>query len=246
MDLFAPKTTIGPLIVLGGMGLQPVSAPLWRELLTLLPRTAAGIIIFSLAAEPHKASYEQRIKQAEEMFCRLDIATQTIRAHPLANQEQPPLLQPSDGIFLIGDEPRALSTISQSAIWQQYKAGAAVIATASMAAALGEHTFAPIKPYPPTLIAQEFERLPGAGLLPGAAILPYFDRFPNGLLSRLEQLFPPGIALVGIDEQAALVADIDGCHVAGLGNVTILRHNEADLVAEAGTRIPDELLYLHR
>jgi hypothetical protein len=107
---------------------------------------------------------------------------------------------------------------------------------------LGEHTFAPLKPYPPVLDNLDFERLPGANLLPNATILPYFNHLPDQLPRKLAALFPPETTLVGIDERAALISDRAGWRAAGLGSVTILRHNQVVFVAQAEASIPNEVL----
>lgn len=228
-------TSPGPLILLGGMGLQPEIAPAWKELLEPLSGSAARMAVVPMTSTAHRPILEQRISLAEEIFSSLGMTTQTIQGH----HQHIPTLSEADCVFVMADANLAAS--SYDTIHQLHSAGMAMIATASVAAALGEHTFAPVKPYPAMIETLDFELLPGAGMLPGVAILPYFGRFPNGLLSKLDTLFPPETTLIGIDEQAMLVSGIDGWHVAGFGSVTILRHNEVTLVSEAGTNIPNSL-----
>ncbi|MBN1311434.1 MAG: hypothetical protein JXB30_08445 [Anaerolineae bacterium] len=238
----------GFLMVLGSMGLEPVTEPLWKAIAVLLPSTPIMAIILSLAADQHKPAGRQRVKQAEEMFNRLGFVTQIIRSAGLDAQKTPSLPQQADFVYTMGDDPRTLSTYVQAnapewkALRQRHETGTAIIAAANIAAMLGEHTFAPLKPYPPMLDDLEFEPLPGAGLLPGAAILPYFNRLPDQLPRKLAALFPPETTLIGIDEQAALISDRAGWRAAGLGSVTILRHNQIAFVAQAGASIPTEVL----
>lgn len=229
-------TSSGPLIMLGGMGLQPDLAPAWKELLEPLSGSAARMAIVPMTPAAHRPILEQRISLAEKIFSSLGMTTQTVQGH----NRHLPTLSEADCVFVMANANLAASFYDT--IHHLHSAGMAMIATASVAAALGEHTFAPVKPYPAMIEALDFDLLPGAGMLPGAAILPYFDRFPNGLLSKLETLFPPETPLIGIDEQAMLVSGIDGWHVAGFGSVTILGHNEVTLVSETGTDIPNQLL----
>lgn len=242
----ASETSRGPLILLGGMGFQPGLVPVWKEIVAAparLTRPAARTLILPLLPPVHKPAVEQRVRLAEELFSSLEIVTQTLWEHsqyPSTPSEATSLF---DSVFVVAAEP--LTTVPDI-LWQWNRAGLAIIATAGVAAALGEHAFTPIKPCPPTLETLEFELRPGAGILPGAAVLPYFDRFPDGLLGKLAQLFPPETTLIGIDEQAALVAGVDGWHVAGLGCVSILSHNQVVLAAEAGASIPGRLLALNR
>lgn len=225
----------GPLILLGGMGLQPEFAPVWKEILAPPSGSAARMIILPLAPAEHKPAVEQRARLADEYFSGLSMATQILWGH-----ESPTL---SDAATLL-EESRCVYVMAGEGImplwptlWQWHRKGIVVIAAAGTAITLGEHAFAPMKPYPPVLETLEFEPRPGAGILPNTAILPYFARFPGGLQDKLVRLFPPEAILIGIDEQAALVSGVDGWRVAGLGSVTILSHNQAALVAAAGTDI---------
>lgn len=254
MKAASPETAPGPLILLGGMGLQPGFVPAWREILAPLSGPMPRLIILPVAQSERKPAFEQRVRWAEELFSSMGVTTQAIEM----SAHHPPtftLSGKTDCVLAMADESLISSLSSREtqphqhaglqlwdALWEQHRTGTAVIAVANVTAVLGEHTFAPIKPFPPMLDMLEFVLQPGARRLPGTAILPYFDRLPHGLLDKLKQLLPSEITLIGIDEQAALISGIDGWHVAGVGSVTILIHNQVAHVARAGTHIPDQLL----
>ncbi len=240
MKTTSPGAVPGPLILLGGMGLQPGFAPAWKDIVARLPGPILKMIILPVTQGDHQPAIGQRARLVQETFSCLGMATQIVGGYPLPGFPQvATLFKETDCLFLMaGESPVPLAnTLSQ---W--HSAGMAMIATAGMATLLGDHTLAPTKPYPPMLETLAFELQPGAGILSGAAVLPYFDRFPGGLLDKLETLYPPETMLIGIDEKAAMVSGTAGWHVAGFGSVTILIHNQVAHIAKAGSDIPGQIL----
>lgn len=256
MKATSMDSTPGPLVLLGGMGLQPEFTPALKEILARVAGPEARIIILLLAQTEQNRLLEQRVNLAEGTFSSLGIPTLAIGIH---TQQAPSLsaavsaVGEADCIFVLAD--RSFTCFPGQArmdtnpgvclwdvMWERYKAGMAVMATAGVAAMLGQHAFVPTKPYPPAPESLGYDLIPGAGVLPGAAILPYFNHFPSGLLSRLEKLFPIEATLIGIDEQTALVSGVDGWYVAGFGRVSILIHNQVGHVAESGQHVPNHLV----
>jgi hypothetical protein len=238
----ALETSRQPLILLGGMGLQPSFKPFWKEILGPPSGSKARIHVVLPVAEQNKPPIEQRARLAEEMFTSLEMAVQVLRYPPTLPDAPGPGAR-TDWVFvLVAADPLLLP----DTLWQWHKKGLAMILSATVAVAIGEHTFTAVRPYPSTLEALDFSLQAGAGMLPGAAILPYFDRFPPGLLDKLQSLLRPGTTLVGIGEQAALVSGTDSWHVGGLGSVTILSDNQAAYVAQPGESVPDNLLPLYQ
>ena len=77
--------------------------------------------------------------------------------------------------------------------------------------------------------------VPGLGLVHGMAVLPHFDRIrdwrPNAVAGALG-LFGPGVRLIGIDEDTALVG--------GAGGWTVWGRQRAWLILPDGGRRPFE------
>ncbi len=68
----------------------------------------------------------------------------------------------------------------------------------------------------------------GLGLVHDVTVFPHFDRAPGHLRERSVDLLPRGVALVGIDEQTALVRDPSGrWRAVGSGGVTVHRTGDA-------------------
>ena len=62
----------------------------------------------------------------------------------------------------------------------------------------------------------------GLGLITQLAVIPHFDQWSHDKIHRAIELADPGIAVVGIDEQTALIRDPDGgWRAEGAGEVTV-------------------------
>ena len=72
---------------------------------------------------------------------------------------------------------------------------------------------------------------PGLGAVPHLRVLPHFDRFakrlPAAALRRLVEA-PPGITVLGIDEDTALVGGPEHWEVQGRQAVWTLRHDDRE------------------
>ncbi len=82
----------------------------------------------------------------------------------------------------------------------------------------------------------------GLGFVPGAAVAPYCDRWPETMMAPLVLLAPAGIAVLGIDEETALVGGGDAWRVHGPGRVTVwrgshrVRHHHGEMVSLAAAQ----------
>jgi cyanophycinase len=75
----------------------------------------------------------------------------------------------------------------------------------------------------------------GLGLVSGFAIFPYHGTAADHLRERSIDLLSPNVALVGVDEQTAIVLDNAGTWtVAGAGRATIYRRNGKSKSVKAG------------
>jgi hypothetical protein len=251
MSMPTEEPLAGRLVLLGGMGAGKPDL-LWKE---IVGDTESGPIILSLAGTVHSASSEQRVRLYQEALSGLGIAARIVRVstqQPI--EESADQLRGSTVVLLVADEPRMLleafppeqGPAPGARLWSmlrdRLKAGLTLVVPASIAAALGAFAFAPLKPFPADVEDLEFELLAGIGMLPGTVILPYFDQLSQQILGSLTTLIPPDLTMLGIDEQAVLLSGPTGWRVAGLGSVTILRHNEAAFTVTAGASIPDGLL----
>jgi cyanophycinase len=61
------------------------------------------------------------------------------------------------------------------------------------------------------------------GIVPGVAVLPHYDRFPEPIAAMVALQAPGGIAVLGIDEDTALVGRDGTWQVQGRARVTVWR-----------------------
>jgi cyanophycinase len=125
-------------------------------------------------------------------------------------------------IYLSGGNPVFLAaTMRDGAVWaaieRAWRDGAALAGCSAGAIALTDHVpdfFHPTRP------AQR-----GLGVVPHLRVLPHFDRFarriPDALLTRIVSA-PPGVTVLGIDEDTALVGGPSRWRVHGRRSTWVL------------------------
>jgi cyanophycinase len=63
----------------------------------------------------------------------------------------------------------------------------------------------------------------GLGIVPGATVIPHYDAWPEPLSALLVLQAPRGLAVLGIDEETAVVGQDSAWQVQGRGRVTVWR-----------------------
>jgi cyanophycinase len=147
------------------------------------------------------------------------------------------LIEGAGLVYLSGGNPAFLTeTLRDTVVWKAilgaWRGGAALAGCSAGAMALSASLPDVRRPWRPAL--------PGLGVVPMVEVLPHFDAFtarmPDLVLRRLAGT-PPGVRLVGIDEDTALVAGLDGWdgEPAGPGSTwTALGHRSAWLLDRDG------------
>jgi len=74
------------------------------------------------------------------------------------------------------------------------------------------------------------------GLVPNSIIIPHYDAGATRLGGLLARSLPPGLTLIGVDEQTALVSDDRGWQVLGRASVE-LRRRGSRLIYRSGERL---------
>ncbi len=235
-------SSYGPLALLGGEGLRHDSRGLWQRLASSHGQPARAVIVPAALGGQAVGAAERHTGLAQETLAGWDIAAEVV-----AGPERLDALHDAGLIALPGGDARTLieslaGSDEWNAILEAHAHGAALAAAGSSAMGLGAVAFAPPKPGPETLDDLSYEAVDGLGLLPGLAILPYFNWLQETLVRRITALCPPGTWLVGIDDQAALIATGRGWHADGLGQVTIWQPGGRAQVVDAGQSLPADLL----
>ena len=130
-------------------------------------------------------------------------------------------------IYLSGGDPTYLAeTLRDSLVWNaivnEWQNGASLAGCSAGAMALT--TWVPkmrIK------IGKNNEDVKGLGLLPNIRVIPHFDRMLGwipDIITRYLINTPPGVTLVGIDENTALVGGVNSWTVKGEQSVWVLTH----------------------
>ena len=84
----------------------------------------------------------------------------------------------------------------------------------------------------------------GLGLLSGIGVIPHYDRLgPERAQPRVDSA-PPGLVVLGIDENTAVVSTGGVSRVQGVGTVTIW-HDGRPRTFPSGATIPPDLVRLH-
>ncbi len=125
-------------------------------------------------------------------------------------------------IYLSGGKPPFLAdTLRGTLVWQaierEWRAGAALAGCSAGAMAMSLQV--------PGIRAPRKKPVEGLGVVPQLSVLPHFDRFagriPDMVLHAVTTS-PPGVTVVGIDEDTALVGGPDDWQVMGRQKVWVL------------------------
>ncbi len=125
-------------------------------------------------------------------------------------------------VYLSGGNPPFLAaTLRGTAVWRAvetaWRGGAALAGCSAGAMAMSDHV--PDLRHPLRAAEQ------GLGVVPHLRVLPHFDRFagrvPDLLLTRVVET-PPGVTVLGIDEDTALVGGPQDWQVMGRQSVWVL------------------------
>lgn len=192
------------LLLAGGNEFQSQMAPADRRAIQLAGGPAAPIRIIPAAAAP---DHNHRRAGASGVRWFRSLGAQDVAALPLidpASAADPAIcaeLRAARLIYLLGGFPRHLGeTLAGSpaaeAMRAAHAAGALIAGSSAGAMVLCEAYY---DPYAGAVC-------PGLGFVPGACVIPHYNRFGAGWLPALRPLIP-GLTLIGIDEHTAAIDD---------------------------------------
>jgi hypothetical protein len=226
------------IALLGGEGMRPESSVLWQQLLALVG-DAPRVAILPIALNNHDAVQAERRSQASLDALKLFGANADLISRDTSSLD-------ANIVYLPGGDQRAVcDLLPPSAVWSAVCSPDSpvklLIAAGGSAVALAEEAFAPVKPYPAALGDLSFERITGIGLIRSVAILPYFSWLQDEVIHRVAERIG-SCALLGIDDQAALISSPDGWVVSGLGTVSIFRFGQSPAIFDQGAVISADVL----
>lgn len=233
------------LAILGGEGLRTQAAAIWQQILQTVASEDWRAVVIQAVSDDHPAgTRERRARLIVDTLQKLGLLAEVLSL--TGSADTPSSIAYFPVMYLTGDTRTLCERLAGSELWASLRANLpdVVIAAGSAAVALGDQAFVPVKPYPAALDSLEFELLPGLGLLEDMIVMPYFAWLPNDVISRIRALSPSDATLVGIDDQAALIAQAGRWRVEGLGSISVFRPGQPPRLADAGLAVPEDLLPL--
>lgn len=203
-------------------------AALDRELLAAIDRARPRVVILPTASFPDGEDVFRRwADMGAEHFAALGAEVEPVLVRTSEEGWDPVALQAvgeADLVYLSGGKPahlrQVLGTSPLGAAIRRASERGAIIAGCSAGAMVL------------TARQAEFRRGPipwplrwgtGLGLVPGAAVLPHYDAWPESVTALMALQAPRGITVLGIDEDTALVGRGGVWQVHGRGRVTVWR-----------------------
>jgi cyanophycinase len=196
----------GPLALVGSGEYLPVMAGV--EEMLLADRPSRYVQIPTAAAPEGEQSLRHWLDLGAAQADRLGVEQVPVVARNRAEADAPELAALVDGaglVYLSGGSPEFLAkTLRGTRLWSAvvaaWTSGAALAGCSAGAIALTS--------WVPSMRALDREPDPGLAIVPGLRVLPHFDKmlaWVPDLLSRAVMQLPAGTAVIGIDEETAIV-----------------------------------------
>jgi cyanophycinase len=229
---------MGFIVLEGGNEFRGLMESADRRAIRLAGGAFAPICVIPAAAAPdknHLNAGRNGVRWFESLGAKRVQALALIDRPSADDPEIAAELESSRLIFLLGGSPRHLADcLRDSRAWQAmmkaHRRRAVIAGSSAGAMVLCSSYFDP----------ETDQSMPGLNLLPDVCVLPHHDRFSRTWVPRLSGLLP-GVLLVGIDEETAMVNDGAGGQwtVYGRGAVTIYgSHGTLTLKPGARFKLP--------
>lgn len=230
----------GPIALVGSGEFTPALEPVDRLLLDAVGGRSARVAILPTASAPDGGEVFARWgRMGRAHFEALGAQVEVVAVRERADASDPApvaAIGAADLVYLSGGKPDHLYDVlvdtpllaALRAMWERggalagCSAGAMVLAGARM-------SFGGRVPMPSRW-------RDGLGFVPGAAVAPHYDRWPEAMMAPLVLLAPAGTVVLGIDEETALVTRGAAWQVHGPGRVTAwrgshrTRHTDGDTI----------------
>ncbi len=217
----------GPVALVGAGEFLPAMAAIDAELLAASGRPRPRVAILPTASWPDGEDVFLRwAALGTEHFEGLGAEVEVVHVRERADADDPAHAQAvaeADLVYLSGGKPEyLLGTLTGTAVWAAAIAANArgsVLAGCSAGAMVLCSQVARLR-YPPHL---PLGYQAGLGIVPGAAVLPHYDRFPETVAALWVARAPADSVVLGIDEDTAAIGGGDTWQVRGSGRITVWR-----------------------
>ncbi len=223
----------GPVALVGAGEFLALMAEFDRGLLAAIGRDRPRVVILPTASAPDgEATFRAWADRGIKHFSELGAEVEPVMVRDVADGYDAGALQAigeSDLVYLSGGNPRHLLTVLRgsplgAALRAAHARGATVAGCSAGAMAIAgraaDFRVLPRLRIPLPLLL----RWPaGLGLAEGCAVLPHYDAWPEPLAALVALQAPRGEAVLGIDEDTAVVGSNGAWQVHGRGRVTVWR-----------------------
>jgi cyanophycinase len=230
----------GPIALIGSGEFTSALEPVDRALLAATGTAHPRVAILPTASVPDGEEVFQRWgRMGRDHFHALGATAEMLPVRTRDDAADPAILDAIDGVdlvYLSGGKPDFLYDILagsplETAMRTAWERGAALAgcSAGAMVLASARMTFGARVPMPSRWGH-------GLGFVPGAAVAPHYDRWPETMMAPLALLAPEATVVLGIDEETALVGQDGAWQVHGPGRVTVwrgrhrTRHREGDVI----------------
>jgi cyanophycinase len=218
---------MGMLALVGGDEFNPGNEEQDR-MLAAAARPGPAFVVPTAAA---RQKPEQSVAHAKAWFRQFGVELEELPVLKRADAKSAAIAERAraGGLFyLVGGDPGWVAEVLRgSAVWaamfDAWRAGAALAGSSAGAMVLGSHTLVRAK-WPNHVNRRPAEAL---GVLPETAVLPHFDTFGHKWIESA-QAAAPDLCLLGIDERSAAVWDGAAWLAAGPGEVTMVNGKKVD------------------
>jgi cyanophycinase len=243
----------GPIALVGSGEYLPQMEDVDRELLSHVGGDAARVVVLPTASGLEQLASPRRwadmgVRHFTGLGAQVDVVNILGREDAFKPQWLP-LLERADLIYFSGGSPRhVVDTMAGSPAWDviraRHAAGAVLAGCSAGAMAFGRVTLQPRVLWGSNATPPRSEIwYPALGLLAGIVALPHFDRWVGRMgeatLRQLAASLPKDVALIGVDEDTALVS-FDGYatwRVMGRRSVSVIDARRGQVRHAAGASL---------
>jgi cyanophycinase len=218
----------GPVALIGAGEFLPVMAEIDADLLASTGRARPRVAILPTASYPDGEEVFQRWSvMGVDHFAGLGAEVEPVPVRDRASAEDPGAAQAvgeADLIYLSGGKPRYLlsslrGTAVGRALSDAHARGAVLAGCSAGAMALAGRSFdfrVKVAPWP-------LRWSDGLGFASGVSVVPHYDAWPEPFSALIALQAPRGCAVLGIDEETAVIGQDGAWQVHGKSRVTVWR-----------------------
>jgi len=218
----------GPVALVGAGEFTPAMLDIDGALLAATGRSRPRVAVVPTASAPDgEETFQRWAAQGIEHFTALGAEVEAVLVRDRADADDPEHAQAvgeADLIYFSGGKPEhLLHVLLESAVWTAALAaharGAVLAGCSAGAMVLAARQPALRRGKLPFPLRWEV----ALGVVDGTAVIPHYDRIPEPMAALVALQAPRGVAILGIDEETALIGRDGVWQIQGRARVTVWR-----------------------